>query len=83
MVRFPPSRFEPVISGDIPRPRYYHAAATVLQHEQIVVFGGRTKHHIIENLYVLKANEKILVLDINEEDDEDEDEEEKDELDEE
>lgn len=58
-----------MISGDVPRPRFYHAAATVIQHEEIVVFGGRThKMTEIENLYVLKPNEKISVLNINEED---------------
>ena len=62
-----------MITGDIPRPRYYHAAATVLQHDQIVVFGGRTKHHKIENLYVLKPNENILALNINEEENDDDD----------
>ncbi len=38
-------RFEPMITGDIPRPRYYHAAATVIQNEQLIVFGGRTKNY--------------------------------------
>jgi hypothetical protein len=51
-------RFEPMITGDIPRPRYYHAAATVVQHEEIVVFGGRTEtqKQKIEHLYILKPN---------------------------
>lgn len=56
-----------MITGDVPRPRYYHAAATVIQHEQIIVFGGRTNYHKIENLYVLKPNEKIMALNISEE----------------
>jgi hypothetical protein len=57
-----------MITGDIPRPRYYHAAATVTQNDQIIIFGGRTKNYNkIENLYILKPNEKISALNIYEE----------------
>jgi len=38
-------RFEPMINGMVPRGRYYHAAATVTQHDEIVIFGGRTNYN--------------------------------------
>ncbi len=65
MVQWIICRFEPMITGMVPRPRYYHAAATVQHNDEIIVFGGRTNYHKIENLYVLKPNEKIPSLDIN------------------
>ena len=34
-----------MIIGDVPRPRYNHSACTVIQNEQIIVFGGRTKDY--------------------------------------
>jgi hypothetical protein len=56
-----------MISGRVPRGRYYHAAATVIQPDEIIIFGGRTNYNRTENLYILRPNERILGLDINEE----------------
>ena len=56
-----------MISGSVPRGRFYHAAATVSQSDEIIVFGGRTDNNKTENLYILKPNEKVMTLDINEE----------------
>lgn len=54
----------------MPRPRYYHAS-TVIQNDQLVVFGGRTKNqNTIENIYVLKPAENKITLNIEEENDE-------------
>lgn len=38
-------RFEPMIYGEIPRPRYNHAACVLIQNDQIIIFGGRTKNY--------------------------------------
>jgi len=57
-----------MISGSVPRGRYYHAAATVSQTDEIIVFGGRTDNNLTQNLYILRPNEKVIDLDINEED---------------
>jgi len=44
-----------MITGEVPRPRYNHAACTVIQNDQLIVFGGRTKdHNLIEKIYILK-----------------------------
>lgn len=56
-------RFEPIINGSIPRPRFYHAS-TNISNDQIVVFAGRTKEQkIIENIYILKPSESIPPID--------------------
>lgn len=68
--------FEPMISGTVPRGRYYHAAETVAHNDEIIVFGGRTVNNRTENLYILRPNEKVIGLDINEEEEEDEEHEE-------
>ena len=34
-----------MIKGEVPRPRYNHAACTVIQNDQIIVFGGRIKDY--------------------------------------
>ena len=45
-----------MISGSIPRGRYYHAAATVAQTDEMIVFGGRTNNNLTQNLYILRPN---------------------------
>ena len=57
-----------MITGSVPRGRYYHAAATVAQTDEMIVFGGRTNNNLTQNLYILRPNEKVIGLDINEED---------------
>lgn len=62
MVHFLRDRFEPIIKGSIPRPRYYHAS-TVLPNDNLLIFGGRTKEQKeIENIYVLKPSEVVPSL---------------------
>lgn len=54
-----------MISGSVPRPRYYHASA-VLPSNEIVVFAGRTKEQrTIENIYLLRPTEFNLPLNID------------------
>lgn len=71
MVLLPTLRFEPIIEGEIPRPRAYHAA-TQIHNDELVIFGGKTKNqNHIENIYILKPTEPPkLALDINEEEEE-------------
>ena len=59
-----------MITGTVPRGRYSHAAATVSQSDEIVVFGGRTNNNRTQHIYILRPNEKVMGLDINEEDNE-------------
>lgn len=58
-----------MITGEVPRPRYYHAS-TVIQNDQLVVFAGRTKmQNAIESIYILKPAENKIILNIEEEND--------------
>ncbi len=50
-----------MVNGDIPKPRHYHATITV-DHQQIIMFGGKTSSHRNENIYVLKPSEVAEIL---------------------
>lgn len=43
-------RIYPIVHGEIPRPRYNHAA-TVIHNDYLAVFGGRTKDEKVNNKY--------------------------------
>ena len=51
-------RIHPIVDGDIPRPRFNHAA-TVVQGEYLMIFGGRTKEQAkSQHIYTLSPKTK-------------------------